>query len=67
MIEFAKCSIKAVNPLLHELFLSSILERQPRIGCYRLLTHRHGAHRKLFLTIPFYLKSKFWTYVHGTL
>ena len=36
------------NPLLHELFFSSVLERQLKIGSYRLLTHRRGAYRNFF-------------------
>ena len=36
------------NPSLHEFFISSVLERQPKIGFNRLPTRRRDAHRKLF-------------------
>ena len=52
----------------HGLFVAWALffvdfEIKPKIGCYRLLTHRCGFHRNFFITSS-YLKSKFWPYVH---
>ena len=35
-------------PLLQEFFFSSVFEIKCKIGCYRLLTHRRGTHRKFF-------------------
>ena len=47
--------------MLHEFFFSSVLERQPKIGCYRLPTHRRGAQRNFFFIIPSLFKNrKFW-------
>ena len=40
------------NPLLHEFFFSSLLEKQTKMGCYLLPTHGRGAHRIFFLIIP---------------
>ena len=52
-------SIVSFNPLLHAFFFSSVFEIWPKIGCYRLPTHRSGAHRKLFWPYLLILKSKF--------
>ena len=39
----------------HEFYFTSIFEIYPKIGSYRLATHRRGAHRKIFL-IPSYFR-----------
>ena len=52
-----------INPLLHKFFFSSVFEAMPRIGCYRLPTHRRGAHGKFLLSF-FIKKSKFGSCVH---
>ena len=41
------------NPLLHEFFFSSVFENliKPKIGCYRLPTHRCSAH--IIIYYPF--------------
>ena len=36
------------NPLLQEFFFPSVFEIWPKIGCYRLPTHRRGAHTNFF-------------------
>ena len=52
------------NPLLHEFFFSSVFKIKRKIGCYRLPTHKRGAHREFFCSSLLILKSKFWPYVH---
>ena len=48
-----------LNPLLPETFFSSHFEMKPKIGCYRLPTHRSDAPRKFFRWSLLILKTKF--------
>ena len=53
----------ALNTMLQEFCFPLIFEIEPKIGIYRLLTHRPAAHRKFFPLFLFILISKFWSNV----
>ena len=40
--------VNLFNPLWTKFFFSSFFETYPKIGSFRLPTHRHDAHRKFF-------------------
>ena len=50
------CSSVVLTLLLHEFFFSLVFETQPRIGFYRVPTHRRVPHRKFIFIIPSYFK-----------
>ena len=60
------CSVNVLvvhfNPLLHEFFFSSVLERLPKIGSYSLPTHRRCAQRNFFY-YPFIFSNR--NFVHS--
>ena len=45
-----------LNPLFREFYFTSIFEIQPKIGPYRLPTHRHGAYSNFFSIILSYFR-----------
>ena len=47
---------KHLNPVLPE-FFSSVSEIWPKIACFRLPTHRRGAHRNFFY-YPFLFQNR---------